>query len=559
MVPYQQLTLDSRMQCDVELLLQGAYHPVDGFMTHQEYETVLHSMRYRGRLWSLPIVLPVDKDKAMTFDYGETIQLTDATNLPIAFLTLTDIFPANLSLELDVLFRDINHPYYEYLLSCAKGDATKLYYLGGTIQPTKNQILHFDNQDIRMTPTQVKDAIAKRGWNYVIAFQTRNPMHRCHYALTEYAYKDMIKQVKEQSPSVSDSEFGLLLHPAVGISQQKDIAAKTRIECYRSIVPHYSHGQCLLSLLSLNMRMAGPREAIHHAIVRKNFGATHFIVGRGHAEPSCKQRNGEPFYSPYEAQELFQKHEKELGITMISSKALVYVQEWDTYIPCDQVPSNVTTRQLSGTQLRTMLEKGETIPSWFTFPEIATILQRKNNISTQQGGLCVYFIGLSGSGKSTLSNWVKEWIEETYQRPVTLLDGDVVRQHLSKGLSFSKEDRSTNVQRIGYVASEIVKHGGLVLCANIAPYDKDRQLNRQKIEKYGTYLEVFVDTSLSECERRDVKGLYHLARQGTIPSFTGISDPFEMPTKPDLIIKNDSNIKENIETIQHVVETYLKK
>lgn len=553
----KKILLDSRILCDLELLLVDAYQPLPGFMTKDEYYNVLENMTYldskrEKHVWTLPIVLPVSGKKAQCLNIGDNVILTDYTNLPLANMTLIDIYPADLNAEMHHIYRDENHPYMKYLRSLEYSYDGEIYYLGGKVTASNNSIPHFDNEDLRLTTGQVKAEFEKRGWTNVVAFQTRNPMHRCHYALTQYAYGELVSEFPDQK-----EKCGLLVQPAVGMSQTCDVDHLTRTKCYREIIKKYPVGTAMLALVPLNMRMAGPREAVQHAIVRKNYGATHFVVGRGHAEPSCKMSNGENFYQPYEAQELVQSVCSKIGISMIKSKALVYVQELDQYIQIDQVPQDMTVKNLSGTQLRELLRTGKDIPEWFTFPEISKILIGEQQEQSKPG-LCLYFEGLSGSGKTTLANYIKLWIESTYNRKVTFLDGDVVRQHLSKGLGFSKEDRSTNVRRVGFVASEIVKHGGIVICANICPYENDREYNREVVSNNGKYVEIYVDTDLTECEHRDVKGLYRLAREGKIKGFTGISDPFENPENIELhLVNNNGRLDHNLRIIKEYISQFL--
>jgi sulfate adenylyltransferase len=354
----------------------------------------------------------------------------------------------------------------------------------------------------------------------VVAFQTRNPMHRAHFELTLRAAREL--------------EANLLIHPVVGMTKPGDVDHYTRVRCYQRLLERYPHNTAMLSLLPLAMRMGGPREALLHAIIRKNYGCSHFIVGRDHAGPG-NDSNGRPFYGPYDAQELLRQHEEEIGIRMVPFRMVVYVEDLDGYRPQDEVPEGARVLSLSGTELRDRLADGREIPEWFTFPEVAEEL-RRTHPPRQHQGFTVFFTGLSGSGKSTVANVLMVKLLEMGGRPVTLLDGDIVRKHLSSELGFSKEHRDLNIHRIGFVASEITKNGGIALCAPIAPYDSVRKAVRHMVEPGGGFVLIHLATPLEVCEQRDRKGLYAKARAGVIKQFTGISDPYEPPDDADVVI-----------------------
>ena len=367
--------------------------------------------------------------------------------------------------------------------------------------------------------------IKKMGWDKIVAFQTRNPMHRAHKEISFRA--------------ASDNGANLLLHPVVGPTKPGDIDHYTRVRCYQKILRYFPEGTTMLSLLPLAMRMAGPREALWHAIIRKNYGCTHIIIGRDHAGPG-NDKSGNPYYGPYDAQKIVSKYEKEINIKMVPFKMMVYVQDIDEYMEIDKVPEKYKTLSVSGTELRHRLENNQEIPEWFSYPDIVEELHKVYPPKDKQG-FTVFFSGLSGSGKSTIANGLLVKLLEHGNRRVTLLDGDIVRTHLSSELGFSKEHREINVKRIGYVASEITKNGGIAICAPIAPFRESRQFNRSQINQYGTYIQIYVSTPLEECERRDVKGLYAKARAGVLKGFTGIDDPFESPESSELNI-NTTNI-----------------
>jgi sulfate adenylyltransferase len=528
-----EIVLNKRQLCDVELLLNGGFYPLDGFMKENDYKSCLDNLTLEnGTVWPIPIVLATDKSVNM----NDVVTLKDETGICIATMTVEDIYQPDLLEECRKALGsdDSNHPYHSIIM-----ENVNKKYIGGKI--TKIQLPnHYDFVELRYTPEQAKDYFRKNNWNTVIGFQTRNPLHRSHFELTKFALKEVGEDAK------------LLLHPTVGVTQDCDIDYHTRVRCYKKLVEKYPDNTALLSLLPLSMRMAGPREAVLHAIVRKNYGCTHFIVGRDHAGPSYKKKDGSSFYGMYDAHELLLKYEKDICIKIITSPSIVYVKELGEYRNENDVPYGMTVLNISGTQQRDMLSKQVDIPEWFSWTDIIDELRTEFKLLNNKG-MCIYFVGLSGSGKSTMANILIDKLRETEtSRKITLLDADVVRLHLSKGLGFSKEDRSANVRRIGYVASEIVNNGGIVVCANIAPYEEDRLFNRKLISSKGKYIEVYMKTSLECCVRRDVKGLYKLALEGKLKNFTGVSDPFEEPLTSEIYCDGDEEnvtINENLEKI----------
>ena len=515
------VTLNDRQLCDLELLLTGGFSPLEGFMCEGDYESVLENMHLSdGTLWPMPITLDVSEEFAGTVKEGDGILLRDKEGFPLAVLTLTDIWQPDLKAEAENVFgtTDILHPGAFYLL-----DESRPIYLGGTIEGISLP-KHYDYQLLRHTPRQLHDLFIKHGWERVVAFQTRNPMHRAHVELTLRA--------------AAEAKASILIHPVIGLTKPGDVNHYSRVRCYEHILPRYPAGTVMLSLLPLAMRMGGPREALWHAIIRKNYGCGYFIVGRDHAGPGRDSR-GKPFYGPYDAQELVREHEAELGITIVPFRNMVYVEERAEYLPEDEIPEGAHSLQISGSELRRRLGKGLKLPEWFSYPEVAAEL-RKVQPSLSERGFTVFFTGLSGAGKSTLARGLMVKLLEDGRRPVTLLDGDIVRTHLSSELGFSREHRSINVRRIGFVASEITKNRGIAICAPIAPYQADRQFNRVLIAAYGGYLEVYVSTPLEVCEQRDTKGLYAKARQGLIKQVTGIDDPYETPTDPEIVVDSSS-------------------
>jgi sulfate adenylyltransferase len=510
--------LTARQLCDLELLMSGGFSPLRGFMTRTDYEGVCQNMKLQtGLLWPMPITLDVTEQFAKTLSPGKSkIALRDPEGVMLGVLHVEEVWQPDRKAEAESVFRTTStvHPGVDYLLNKANP-----WYVGGPIEGVQ-QPAHYDFKNLRLTPAEVRHEFARLGWRKVVAFQTRNPMHRAHQELTFRAAKTV--------------EANLLIHPSVGMTKPGDVDYFTRVRCYQLLLSKYPPGTVKLALLPLAMRMGGPREAIWHALIRKNHGVTHFIVGRDHAGPG-KDSNGKPFYGPYEAQELFKKHETDIGVTMVPFNMMVYLEDHNKYVPDNEVPNGSRVLNISGTELRDRLNEGLEIPGWFTYPEVVHELRRSYPPRHRQGAT-IFFTGLSGSGKSTIANVLLTKFLEVGGRPVTILDGDLVRKHLSSELGFSKEHRDINIRRIGYVASEITKNGGIAICAPIAPYDSVRKQVRQMIEPYGGFILVHVATSVETCEQRDRKGLYAKARAGIIKEFTGISDPYEAPMDAEVVI-----------------------
>jgi len=512
--------LTPRQICDLELLGCGGFSPLAGFMNRTDYESVCSEMRLAdSTLWPIPITLDVTEDIAKQVSADSKLALRDFEGNMLAVLTVEDVWQPDRMTEARQVFGTTNeeHPAVAYL-----AQTSHPWYIGGTVEVVQMPH-HYDFVEHRLTPAEVRQKFHTLGWRKVVAFQTRNPMHRAHQELTFRA--------------AADTEANLLIHPVVGMTKPGDVDHYTRVRCYQAIMKQYPKNTVMMSLLPLAMRMGGPREAIWHAIIRKNYGCTNLIVGRDHAGPGSDS-SGQPFYGPYDAQELLQKHQAELGVEMIPFRMMVYVQEHDAYFPVDEVPEGARTLSISGTELRQRLAEGRDIPSWFSFPEVVAELRRTYPPRRKQG-FTVFFTGLSGSGKSTIANVLMVKLLETGGRALTLLDGDIVRRNLSSELGFSREHRDINIRRIGFVASEITKNGGIALCAPIAPYEAIRKENKALISKGGGYILVYVATPLEVCEQRDTKGLYAKARAGIIKEFTGISDPYEAPQDSDIVINTE--------------------
>lgn len=531
------LDLAPRHICDLELLMNGGFSPLTGFMGKADYESVCSSMRLaNGLVWPMPIVLDVTADTAKKLKPGTPIALRDAEGVMLAALFVEEIWEPNRKQEAENVFgtTDHFHPGATHVLQ-----KTNPFYVSGRIEGMQSPS-HYDYHSLRLTPAETRAEFARLGWRRVVAFQTRNPMHRAHVELTFRAAKE--------------ASANLFIQPSVGMTKPGDVDHYTRVRCYQAILPHYPANTVKLALLPLAMRMGGPREAVWHAIIRKNFGCTHFIVGRDHAGPG-KDSTGKPFYDPYGAQKLLQQFQDEIGVAMVPFKMMVYLEDKDVYVPEDEVPQGSRVLNISGTELRARLAEGREIPSWFTYPQVVTELRRTYPPRHKQG-FTVFFTGLSGSGKSTIANVLLVKFLEMGGRPVTLLDGDIVRKNLSSELTFSKEHRDLNIRRIGFVAREITKNGGIAVCAPIAPYDNIRKEVRQSIDPTGGFILVHTSTSLEVCEQRDRKGLYAKARAGIIPGFTGVSDPYEAPADAEITLNTAEMTPE--EAAQEIM-LYLEK
>ncbi len=508
------IQISERAVCDLELIAVGAFSPLDRFMGREDYQRVLDEMRLEsGELFSIPLVLPVQKSDQIRLD--QEIALRNAKNELLAVMTIEEIYAWDLKEVSEKVFKthELRHPLVAEMHRW--GEVNISGQLKVLQLPT-----HYDFKELRLTPAETRERLKDLGFQNVVAFQTRNPIHRVHEELTKRA--------------VEEVDGSLLLHPVVGMTKPGDVDYYTRVRTYKTLAANYYDQQrVLLALLPLAMRLAGPREALWHAIIRKNYGANHLIVGRDHAGPGLDSK-GLPIYGPYDAQEMVAQYSDELGVEMIPFRALVYIPDEDRYEEVSKVPEGRRTAAISGTQVREdYLDNGLKLPEWFTRPEVADILAETYPPRHKQG-VCLWFTGLSGSGKSTTAEIVTYLLQE-HGRQVSVLDGDVVRTHLSKGLGFSKEDRDINIRRIGFVASEIVRHGGTVVCAAVSPYRATRNDVRNMLGS-DHFVEIFMDTPLEVCEARDSKGLYAKARRGEITGFTGIDDPYETPQNPEIVL-----------------------
>lgn len=535
-VAWRSLDLGPRALCDLELLLTGAFAPLGGFLGPQDVESVGERMRLaNGALWPIPITLDVEESLARSLKDGEPLVLCDGEGTPLAVQWVDEVFAVDRWAQAERIFGTLDraHPGVDHLLERTPGWA-----LAGRLEGLATPH-HADFADLRLTPAQVRAEIGKRGWERVVGFQTRNPMHRAHFAMTARALRE--------------HEAAVLVHPAVGATRPGDVDVATRVRCYRHVLRHYPAERALLALLPIAMRMAGPREALWHALVRRNFGCTHFTVGRDHAGPGA-DRAGRPFYPPYAAQELALGHQAELGLRIVPFDEMVWVEERQEFVPRGEVPAGATIGEISGSEVRRRLERRLPLPAWFTFPEVAQELERRHPPRPRRG-LVVFFSGLSGAGKSTLARHLQARLLEFDARSVTLLDGDMVRRHLSSELGFSRQHRDLNVHRIGFVAAEVARAGGIALCAPIAPYDAARREARRLVrDAGGGFVLVHVATPIAVCEARDRKGLYAKARAGLVAGFTGVSDPYEEPEDAEVRV-DTTNL--SIDQATGVVWSYL--
>jgi len=506
--------VSARVTCDLEMLATGAFSPLDRFMKEADYRRVEAEMRLEnGAIFPIPVTLPVASDAGIKLDTDVAIR--DSKNDLLAIMTVEELYPWDPAELSERVFgtQDVRHPLVAEMIRWGRVNAS------GRLRVLELP-RHYDFEELRRTPAETRAILENSGRANVVAFQTRNPLHRVHEELTKRA--------------IAQVDGVLLLHPVVGMTKPGDVDHYTRVRTYKALAEHhYEPDRIVLSLLPLAMRMAGPREALWHAVIRRNHGANHLIIGRDHASPG-KDSQGNPFYGPYDAHEIVERHSEELGVKPVPFNELLFIPEEDRYEETSKIPAGTKTASISGTQVREeFLGKGKLLPSWFTRPEVAEILAEAYPPRHRQG-LCLWFTGLSGSGKSTTASVLTTLLLEA-GRQVSELDGDVVRTHLSKGLGFSREDRDTNILRIGFVAGEIVRHGGTVICAAVSPYRATREAVREMMDE-DQFIEIFVDTPLAVCERRDVKGMYAKARRGEIKEFTGISDPYEPPLHSEITL-----------------------
>lgn len=509
--------LNDRQICDFELLATGVFSPLKGFMRKIDYESVLDRMRLEsGKLWPIPICLDIPENLAGTLEIGQSVTLRDAEGFLLGIMNVEDLWQVKPEKEALAVYgtTDTEHPGVEYLYH-----KSGKFYIGGEIQAL-NLPIHSDFKQIRQTPAEIRATFSKLGWKKIVGFQTRQPIHRPQFEMTIQA--------------MQQAKANLLLLPVSGVTKPGDFDHFTRMRCYEKVAAHYPPDSLLLNLLPLAMRMAGPREALLHMIIGRNFGCTHFVIGHDHASPG-KDNKGLPFYEYDSATDMAKDLSEELGVETVTFNEMVYLPFEDEYKVAGEVKKDVDTISFTGTDIQKRIRNGKKVPEWATFPEVIEELQKSYPPPSKQG-LTIFCTGLSGAGKSTIAKVLYAKFLEIGTRPVTLLDGDIVRRNLSSELNFSKEHRDINVKRIGFVATEITKNRGVAICAPIAPYEKTRQQIREAIEDHGGFFEVHVSTPISECEKRDRKGMYAKARAGLIKDFTGVDDPYEDPSNPELRI-----------------------
>lgn len=531
------ITLTQRQQCDLELLINGGLSPLSGFMTKNVYESVINNATLPdGVVWPMPYYLDVNESFAEKITVGDKIALRDTEGFMPGVLTVESIWRPNKKLEAVNVYgtSDERHPGVNYLFNSVKN-----IYVGGSVQGVQLPF-HYDFETLRDTPLELRNYFEKQGWSRVVAFHTSKPMHSIHHEITMRAAKE--------------ANANILIHPVVGMSKPGDIHYHGRVHCYRAVMQYYPKNLVALSLLPMAIRMAGPREALMNAIIRQNYGCSHYIVGPEHAAPPNVRDTNIRYYNSGESRDYVLKHQPDIDINIIPMSELGYDRKLAKYVDFTvdaQDKNNNDRHSFSNKMIIDVISRGDVIPDWVTYPKVLEELKKVCPPRNSQG-FTLFFTGLSGSGKSTLAKIMYAKFLEDGGRPVTLLDGDIVRHNLSSELGFSKKDRDINVKRIGFVASEITKNKGIAICAPIAPYTEMRRSVRSNIEQYGAFIEIYVATSLEACEKRDRKGLYAKARKGLIPEFTGISDPYEEPKSPEIRIETEGK-----EPLQAAQEIYL--
>ncbi len=513
------IDLNRRQLCDLELLLNRAFYPLKGYLNQADYESVVSRLRLADNtVWPIPICLDVAEKNAKALSKGQKVALNDEEGFMLAVLEIDDIWQPDKIREALAIYGTANpaaHPGVRHLLQQTGG-----WYIGGSLEGLHLPI-HYDFKEIRLTPAETSRRFSQNGWRRVMGFHTDEYLHCAHREMVLHAARE--------------SNANILLQPVVGLDHPGNIDHYTHVRCYEEIVKKFPSNMALLCLVAMANRWAGPREALWQAIIKKNFGCSHFLVAADHGDPFACQPERELFYPAHAAQELVRDYEAETGITMVPLREMVYAEDKAQYLLKEEAGPEMTIKTISSSELKRRLEQNLAIPEWFSYPEVVVELKRAFPPRAKQG-FTVFITGLSGSGKSTLAKVLMVKFMEMRDRPVTLLDGDIVRKNLSSELNFTKDHRNLNITRIGFVASEITKNGGIALCAPIAPYEESRHANRELISRYGGYIEVYCSTPIEVCEQRDRKGLYAKARAGLVKGVTGVSDPYIPPANPELTI-----------------------
>ncbi len=547
-VEFPSIDLDHRQTCDLELLLNGGYSPLRGFMGRADYDSVLKDMRLaNGAFWPMPIMLDIDAKTAASLNPGMRVALRDLEGFMLAVLTVSDTWEADRSAEISAKVTGLTQ-------------SARTHYLGGGLQGLAQPVRH-DYASLWLTPQALRDFFIRHGWQRVAAFKTQRALHRAEHDFTQQA--------------AAEHQASLLISPIMSTIRSDTLDYHNQMRCYQAVMPHYPASTTTLALLPLTLRgavssgirppwmaevskmqehffdlplvtlalpcAAGVRELLWHAMVYRNHGCTHLIIDQRDL-PDGTDLDG--------LRSGFAAFQKEIGVELIMMPPLVYVEDRAQHMPKDKVPEGARVIDFSGVELRRRLTEGLEIPPWFSYAGVLQALRQAQPARSQRG-FTIFFTGLSGAGKSTIAKALMIKLLEMGGRNVTLLDGDVVRKHLSSELGFSKEHRDINVRRIGYVASEITKHGGIAICAPIAPYTAMRRAVREMIEPLGGFFETYICTSIEVCEGRDRKGLYAKARAGLVKEFTGISDPYEVPEHPEVML--DTSVLSVDEAVQQIL------
>jgi sulfate adenylyltransferase len=511
------LDLSWKQICELELLLNGALSPLTGYMNQAERHSVLSGMKLPdGLFWPRPVMLVVSEKAAQNLAAGQTVALRDSEGVMPAILHISEVWPADPEAEM-ALAEASGVP-----LARTQAEAGQ-FYVGGRLEGVTLPPRH-DFLNLRLTPAEMREQFARLGWRKVMAYQPSQALHRPQY---EFLLRTAMQQ-----------EANLLIHAVAGSDPVLESGHFALVRACQALMPRLPASTSMLALNPMTPWAAGPRKTLLKAIMARNYGCSQLVTGGEtvleslHKESSQRRGQDTPNLS---SDTVYAVAKESLGVTLLPFPRMVYVEDRDEWLPEETVPADTRSESMSGAELTRRLMQNIKVPEWFSFPEVLDEM-RKAYPPRKQQGFTVFFTGLSGSGKSTIARALTVRLMEMGGRRVSLLDGDIVRTHLSSELGFSKAHRDINIRRIGFVASEITKHGGTAICAPIAPYQATRRAVRSMIEEWGGFLEIHVSTSVEVCEGRDRKGLYAKARAGLIPEFTGVSDPYEIPENAELTI-----------------------